>query len=380
MEILHSGYDTLKLTVDVDIPEEFLKALAEAKHVAAGQNNPEAINYCGIDIQVRKSGGSSAFSVSTGDYGAEWYFLDPHNKPKNNPGVQVDFRAFLLATGSIEAAKAHFEECMDAFGIRYTEHLIKVSRIDFAVDILDPYFIPDRRLVIAPPKTHTKERDGEQRLEHGIGEGVSGVTIGHISNRQLIIYDKRREIIESKKPGFIEIWNSRRAQDGKSPIDLKDRLNSQVWRFELRMGAKQLRNRWEIRSWEGLEEKIGDALDEFTQKIRYAQPNSDSNRSRWPTHPIWITVRREIGRFFMGKRNHADPTLVKTVNREAHKSMLDTLILGTMISRAVAEGIRPEEFEEFAHNYATLICSLSREHPLSVERRFIQSSQKINFR
>ena len=25
MEILHSGYDTLKLTVDVDIPEEFLE-------------------------------------------------------------------------------------------------------------------------------------------------------------------------------------------------------------------------------------------------------------------------------------------------------------------------------------------------------------------
>lgn len=380
MDIVHAGYDKLSLTVSIDIPEEFREALMEAKQIAAGQNNPEVITYKGIDIQVRKSGGGSAFSVSTGDYGAEWYFLDPKNKPKNRPGIQIDFRAFLLATGGIETAKAHFEECMAAFGIRYADHVIKVSRVDFAVDILAPGFVPDRKLVIAPPNTRTKEQDGKLASEHGIGEGVSGVTAGHISNRQLIIYDKRREIIESKKPGWVEIWNTRRTLESKAAINLKDQNNSQVWRFELRMGSKQLRNRWEIRGWEGLEEKIGDALDEFAQKLRYASPSPDTNRSRWPTHPIWITVSNEIDRFFDGRRNFAEPTNVKIVNREAHKAMLDTQILGTMVSRAVAEGIEPGEFDDFALTYASLICKLSRKHSVAIESRFAKSAGKYDFK
>jgi len=380
MEIVHSGFDTLKLTVDVEIPENFRKALLEAKQIAAGQNAPEVITYNGIDIQVRKSGGGSAFSVSTGEYGAEWYFLDPHNKPKNNPGIQVDFRAFLLATGSIEAAKVHFEDCMTGFGIRYADHLVKASRADFAVDILAPNFVPTRKQIIAPPNARTRERDAGFGSEHGIGERVSGVTAGHISNRQLMIYDKRREIIDNKKTGWIEIWNARRKLEGKPAINLKDRDNSQVWRFELRMGSKQLRNRWKIRGWEGLEHQIGDAMDEFTRKVRYAMPNGDTNRSRWSTHPIWTTLKNEMKDFFQGKRNFVEPAHIKIVSRETHKALLDTQILGTVISRAVSEGIEPSEFESFVSKYASLICKISRKHPTPIETRFEKTGTKYLFK
>lgn len=43
-------------------------------------------------LAVRNSGGS-AFSAHTCDHEAEWYFLDPENRPANYPGVTVDFRA-----------------------------------------------------------------------------------------------------------------------------------------------------------------------------------------------------------------------------------------------------------------------------------------------
>jgi hypothetical protein len=36
----------------------------------------------------------------------------------------------------------------------------------------------------------------------------------------------------------------------RSPLDLSDRNQSQVRRFELRLGSKQLRNRFEMRNWQ----------------------------------------------------------------------------------------------------------------------------------
>jgi len=379
MNIVHSGFDGLKLTIDTDIPGEFREALLAAKLCAAAQNTPEAILYNGIALQVRKAGGASAFSVSTGTYGAEWYFLDPQNKPKNNPGVTVDFRAFLLATGGIEAARALFEAHMAAFGIRYADHLVKVARVDFAVDIIAPGFEPDRKHIVAPANTRTSERDAEPGEEHGIGEAVSGIKAGHISNRQLAIYDKRREVIDTQKLGWLEIWDDRRAKDGKAPLDLQDKNASQVWRFELRMGSKQLRNRWEIRGWASLETRIGDALAEFTDKFRYALPNTDSNRSRWPTHPLWAAVTQEIARFFDGQRSFAEPTLVKQANREAHKELLDSLILGTLVSRAVAEGVTATEFDGFVDRYCAALKQASHKHVVPIEGRFAKATERYVF-
>ena len=108
---------------------------------------------------MRRSGGS-AFSAHTGEYGAEWYFLDPENRPPNNPGITVDFRAFLLATGGLAAEQAYFETRMAAFGVDYVETQLRVSRVDFAIDFLAPWFEPDREAPVSPPGTHTTEITG----------------------------------------------------------------------------------------------------------------------------------------------------------------------------------------------------------------------------
>jgi hypothetical protein len=156
MDVVHAGFDGLKVTVETTIPDDLAAALSLAKLQAASRNDPVPISYGGVDLQVRKSCGASAFSVSTGDYGAEWYLLDPHNKPKNNPGVTVDFRAFLLATGGVQAARTMFEAHMAALGIRWEAHLVKVSRLDFAVDLLASGFEPVRRQIVAPAGTRCR--------------------------------------------------------------------------------------------------------------------------------------------------------------------------------------------------------------------------------
>jgi len=120
MDVLHSGFDGLKFTIQANIPPEFRAALVDAKTHAIKANADSALTLNGVELAVRRSGGS-AFSAHTGEYGAEWYFLDPENRAPNNPGITVDFRAFLLATGGLKAAQDHFETCMEAFGIPYIE-------------------------------------------------------------------------------------------------------------------------------------------------------------------------------------------------------------------------------------------------------------------
>ncbi len=380
-EILHSGFDGLKFTVTTDIPPELRTALAEAKAEAVRTNADATLERGGIAFAVRRSGGM-AFSVHTGEYGAEWFFLDPENRPKNNPGVTVDFRAFLLATGGLRAAEAHFRECMAALAIPYVETQLRVSRVDFAVDFLAPWFEPDREALIVPPGTRNREFTGVDETEtHCTGARVTGLRAGAVANRQLAIYDKRAEVIAKHKAGWPVIWNAARADAGRPPLDLTDRDQSQVWRFELRMGSKQLRNRWEMCSWADLDALIGDAFADFCQRVRYCIPTADSNRARWPVHELWRAVTEVVSHDLRDMCSGVVPDAVKAANRAEHMRMLDGLALGLTVSRAAAEGLADEtDFEAFVRRQGPALLAASREHPAPVEERLAKAAGRYRFR
>lgn len=380
MTVVHSGFDGLKFTIETDIPPEFRVALADAKAQAIKTNADSVLDLNGLALAVRRSGGP-AFSAHTGEYGAEWYFLDPENRPPNNPGVTVDFRAFLLATGGIEGAQAHFHICMAAFGIRYTAAQLRVSRVDFAVDILAPWFEPNREALIVPPGTHVQEYTAPDETEtHSIGARVSGLRAGAIANRQLAIYDKRAEVITKHKMGWLTIWNAALAKADLPPLDLKDRNQSQVWRFELRMGAKQLRKRWEMRNWADLHAVIGDAYSDFLDRIRYCAPTTDSNRARWPQHELWNAVAHVIARDLGDMRSGVVPDDVKEANRAEQMRMLDRQILGLLVSRAAVEGIAADDFDRFLKRHLLTLRETSKEHPAPLPERLAKSASRYRFR
>lgn len=136
---------------------------------------------------------------------------------------------------------------MDAMGVKYVETQLRVSRADFAVDFLAPWFEPNREALMVPPGTKITEYTGvDETATMASGLRVTGIRAGAIANRQLAIYDKRAEVIQTGKLGWLTIWNAALSAQGKSLLDLTDRNSSQVWRFELRLGSKQLRNRFEI--------------------------------------------------------------------------------------------------------------------------------------
>lgn len=383
--ILHHGFDGLKFTVQADIPQEFRTVLWEAKQSAIKHNEEVIRQFGDIFLSIRRSGGA-AFSAHTGNYGAEWYFLDPENKPKNNPGVTVDFRAFLLAAGGLDEAEQHFRECMAAFGIPYDEHLLRVSRVDYAIDFLAPWFEPSRDALVTPPKTKGKELTGSDETETHVsgtrvtGTRVTGLRIGAVANRQLVIYDKRQEVLQTRKFGWVFIWAEELEKLGLPLLELNDPSQSRIWRFELRMGSKQLRNRWEMHSWQDLRDIVGDAYSDFCEHMRYTSPNDDTNRSRWPSHPLWRQVVETIGIDLAQHRSGVLPSGIKEANRTEHMRMLDGMILGLMVSRAAASEVQPNEFDSFMETHLDAIKRLSDEHPVPVQQRLAKAADRYRFR
>ena len=378
-EILHSGFDGLRLTIETDIPPAFRERLSAAKAEAVETNRESILTFGNISLGVRRSGGM-AFSAHTGDMGAEWYFLDPENRPANNPGVTVDFRAFLLATGGLRAAQAHLEACMQAFGIPYGDHQVRVTRTDFAVDFLAPWFEPGRNDVVMPPKTKAVEFTGPSESEtHASGTRVTGLRAGKGANRQLVIYDKRAEVIEKGKAGWLTIWNATRASMGKPELDMKDPDQSRVWRFELRMGRKQLRERFDIRGWDDLDAMIGDAFTEFCKVMRYCIPTNDRNRARWPTHELWEAVTDTVAADLQENVAGVLPRDVKDANRAEHMRMLDRQLLGLFISRAAASRISADDFSNFMESHVNALQRASDEHPVPLDERIGKAAARYRW-
>lgn len=136
-EILHSGFDGLKFTLQSDISPELRTVLAAAKDHARKTHGDCLLEFGNITLNVTNKG-ARGFTAHTGDHGAVWLFQDPEDRIPNNPNITVDFRAFGLATDGLEGAERHFRDCMDAFEIKYVETQLRVARADYAVAFSGP--------------------------------------------------------------------------------------------------------------------------------------------------------------------------------------------------------------------------------------------------
>ena len=136
-----------------------------------------------MEFLVRHTG-NHAFSLHTGEYGAEFYLHDPKEAAIPGPSVTVDFRAFHLATQGLEGARLYFLQAMEALEVRFHPDQMRISRVDSAVDILAPWFVPDVDGAILPARTtrrEFREKDTSQRFF--ANTEVTGITCGHVSNR-----------------------------------------------------------------------------------------------------------------------------------------------------------------------------------------------------
>ena len=83
----------------------------------------------------------------------------------------------------------------------------------------------------------------------GTGRDTNSLTVGKMPNRQINIYEKKKEILSSNKHYWWELWG----------LKEEDYKNKEIWRVEVRAGKKEI-DKWSAKTYESFEQKFGDIV------------------------------------------------------------------------------------------------------------------------
>lgn len=356
--VLHCGFDTLTLAIKATLPREMLTMLEDGKARAEAEGKSVEVDINGVPLMLQHYGGAGyQFIASGGRFGASWSFKKP--KPKDPWGVRLSFGSDFLVHRGIGGAIAHIEHAMHRFGMRFDDQDVSLSRVDFCADFLAPDFDlnPDQFVMHSSCLRHDFKTDLEKSV-HGRSSRTSSVTIGAIRNRQVIVYDKRSEVLKRKKAHWWTIWNTALAVQGLAQLDPTNRNLSQVWRIEIRAGKDQLKDRWNIRTFPDFFARIGDLCRHTVDMVRYTEPlPNDANRSRWPNHPIWESFRHVVEHDLSEMRSQADPDRTKEVNKEQHMSTILLNIIGCSVTLGA---LNEQTFEDLPAFFAETASEMGK--------------------
>jgi hypothetical protein len=300
------------------------------------------------------------YCCDTGPLGAKWFFKAPNFR---DPwGIRVSVHSLTLAKYGMGWVRHYIHDTLATLGTEVSGLKMAISRVDYAVDFLAPDFI----LVPEPIVCHARaNQKGHKELEPVVENGHSGrytsVTIGKNPNRQVIIYDKREEVLnKSGKVVWWEIWNAVLATLGLPPLERHDPTKSRIWRVELRAYKRNLKDQWQIRTWEDFDTRGGDMFQAMLEAIRHTTPTDDTNRSRWPNSPLWNRVTAEVTHDLAELMSDVPPDRFKEVLAAKQKDILLGQTLGLVVSMAGLERVKPKEFAAHFANVVTACISQVR--------------------
>ncbi|MEP3055803.1 hypothetical protein [Ascidiaceihabitans sp.] len=154
---------------------------------------------------------------------------------------------------------------------------------------------------------------------------------------------------------------------------------SRIWRVEFRAGKDCLKDTWGIRSWGQLFDGFGDLIRHTGEVVRYAEPNSDPNRSRWPNHLLWETVVAEMNDDLMEMRSGADPNPMKEVHKETHIALLMRNILGTSLSLAALNDVELDGVGAFLEKTGHDLQCMAMADPSKTEKQLQDAKDRYVF-
>lgn len=379
IELLYRGFDGLDVSFQAQIPAALSQALETAKAEAQKFRSAMPFEWNGMHMTVKESGARNgyAFVASTGDFGATWFFKKPNIY---DPwGVRVSCSSFLLATKGLGGARAEIYAVLDALGIAVPIGGESIGRVDYALDYLAPDLTLSADHFIMHSSTGWKKHSDAQEFgENGKSGRVSSVTVGKMPGRQVIVYNKRAEIIAKGKLAWWEIWNAGRMARGQEPLIRDDPRNHVVWRVEIRAGKDDLKERWKITKWADLHDRFGDLVATTLRAIRHACPNGDSNRSRWPESALWQAVRAEVEHDLLEMRSDACPERVKVVQRDAHAKMLFGQIAGLHVAAAAVLGVEFTALPAFAVTSGEQLAARIQSDPERFARKLADAAARYH--
>lgn len=184
------------------------------------------------------------------------------------PMAYVKVSSEYLALNGPEAAEEELTAIIATLG--EAEQFPSVSRVDLFID-----FQADIDFEAFPRKAWVTRAGSINR--YSVRHEFSGWTIGAGGPISCRLYNKSLELLKSHKTYFLALWQ-RFGMNSDQP----------VWRLEFQV-MREVVQQLGIHSFESLMRNLGGIWAYATQTwLRLAIPQEDdSNRARWPTHPIW---------------------------------------------------------------------------------------------
>jgi hypothetical protein len=99
-----------------------------------------------------------------------------------------------------------------------------------------------------------------------------------------------------------------------------------------------------------------------------------------PDHEIWSHLKLMAETSLATHRSGVIPEAVRQVNRAEHMRMTDQNITGNLITRAVASGVKAENFWGFARSHIEELKRLSERHAHTLDERFAKTEGRYKFR
>lgn len=261
--VLLAEHDTLQVAYylrwDADSAVDFATLMAQREALrGSGSRDPSVVTIADGEFLLHPYGSTSGYPL---------VLTCPNYKIEcgefNRPSFFVTFRSEALWRESAEMLHARFLAWAQGAGLTM-ERPESVSRVDWAFDYHLPVVDFDENHFVSVAGKDSKHREGGriQTLMFGRGDIV------------LRIYDKVAEIEQqSHKTWLFALWQG---------------ICQDVWRIEWQV-RKVLLRQFGIRTVTSLLERQGDVLRHLVaEHTTLRTPTNDSNRSRWPLHPLWL--------------------------------------------------------------------------------------------
>jgi hypothetical protein len=392
MRLFYHNFDTLDVAFQCAFPKELRAQLAEAKREAVqnGQATYIALGKGKLPVSVFETGASGGYQYrfDTGLDGMVWLVKERDVTTEWN--VFVSVKSMALAMHGYEGMKAKIYQYLEDFGAiapntinrvtgrPFDKPLESVNRVDYCFDfIADSFLIDPEAFVLKYAKKKKVNGKFDVNFEvNGTGKLIESVTIGKMPNRQVILYDKTREVRAKyiEKDYWWQVWG----------YD-KERFNETIIRIEVRSGKDDLKDRYNVSTFAELEKSFERIFSQNLNTYRYTIPNfSDSNRSRWKNAAFWgeaiLAVKSGFSRYSSGKLDDVSDSVLRQMRMEK-LGMFENNIKGCFVSYLALLDLPLKELPE-AVNYIADIFDKALKSPSEAEilaDKYDKAKKKVSF-
>lgn len=273
---LRYGVDSLYVSYPGVLSEEWDSKLADLKALAQSENEFEQATaqvVIGEHLFEVRDKGRGRFSYVLVD---NCYHLQASNKrSKVLPLAYVQISSEYLANVGVEQAEHSLRYIVNTLGL--VNEPANISRVDLFVD-----FIADLKMDSFDPLQHwvTRTQSIDLHYRHQQFSGWSFGMGGDIGAR---LYNKCLEIEKkSRKVYLYELWQAV-GWDGSAT----------VWRMEFEAKREVLKELgiFKLDNLLQLQSALWIYLTQDWLRLAVPMP-SDTNQTRWPTHPLWDQITR----------------------------------------------------------------------------------------